>query len=70
MQERLIRTLHVTPFGSDHMHMAQHIMMQFEHKYGTAWHCVVAEEDLGFFIRYEAHIHFCVSTIIICLFMV
>ncbi|KHN83915.1 hypothetical protein Tcan_12328 [Toxocara canis] len=60
----------VNKFGSDHMHMAQHIMMQFEHKYGTAWHCVVAEEDLGFFIRYEAHIHFCVSTIIICLFMV
>uniref|UniRef100_A0A915B437 Dynein light chain n=1 Tax=Parascaris univalens TaxID=6257 RepID=A0A915B437_PARUN len=50
------------------MHLAQHIMMNFEGKYGTAWHCIATDGDLGFFMHYDTHIHLCVGSAIIGLF--
>ncbi|VDM06848.1 unnamed protein product [Wuchereria bancrofti] len=55
---------------SQNMAMAQYIMSHFEERYGSAWHCIVSDGNLGFYIRYDPsnHIYFFIGSTTIFLF--
>ncbi|VDO21446.1 unnamed protein product, partial [Brugia timori] len=55
---------------SQNMAMAQYIMSHFEERYGSAWHCIVSDGNLGFYVRYDPsnHIYFFIGSTTIFLF--
>ncbi|VDK50909.1 unnamed protein product [Gongylonema pulchrum] len=52
------------------MAIAHYLMTHFEEKYGSPWHCVVSDGNLGFYVRYDAsnHIYFAIGNTTFFLF--
>ncbi|CAG9535452.1 unnamed protein product [Cercopithifilaria johnstoni] len=60
----------IAQHSNHNMAIAQYIMSHFEDKYGSPWHCIVSDGNLGFYARYDPtnHIYFSLGPITIFLF--
>uniref|UniRef100_A0A915B2D3 Dynein light chain n=1 Tax=Parascaris univalens TaxID=6257 RepID=A0A915B2D3_PARUN len=57
-------------FADEKMQIARLLMRHFDERFGARWHCIVGDQPLGFYVRYDQqnYLYFIVEPLTILLF--